>query len=555
MVRQIVLVGLSGTGKSSVARVAAASLGWEAFDTDQQIEQETGRTIPDIFRTDGEAAFRQIEAQIMRTALDGDRRVIATGGGAVIDPSIWSEDLLGHPDRLVVWLDTSPEVLVDRLRLQAQQEGGKAERPLLEGDPLARISGMRHARSGHYGKARIRLDVTHRDAAAIGSDIAELATLAGGGEVVQELRVEAAESTIRVGPGASIRLGEIIRHRWPKASRVWVVADANLLPHAGAVIDALASDAGPRVNVLPVPPGEGSKSLEGLSRVYDWMLDGGVQRGDVAVALGGGMVGDLTGFAAASVLRGIGLVQVPTTLLSMVDSSVGGKTGINHRTGKNLIGAFYQPPEVVIDPNLLGSMPPRELRSGWAEIVKHGVIEPSTPGGRPPVLFDLMEQNLAALDARSQPLLSWVIRRNVSLKAAVVAADEREAGLRAILNFGHTIGHGIEAAGYHYLHGEAVALGTRAACAIAVDLNLIDQAFADRVGALLDGFGLPDRGEIDAKSVLQRMASDKKKEAGVQKWVLPVREGGVRIVTDVPESSIDAAIASVSTRNWLVSSA
>ncbi|MBA3274862.1 MAG: 3-dehydroquinate synthase [Chloroflexia bacterium] len=340
-------------------------------------------------------------------------------------------------------------------------------------------------------------------------------------------------------------MGDLIQQRWPRVQQIWAVVDGNLLPHIEPVVESIQSQSAARANVLAVPPGEGSKSLDGVSRLYDWMLNGGVERGDVVVALGGGMVGDLAGYAAATVLRGVGLVQVPTTLLSMVDSSVGGKTGINHAAGKNLIGAFYQPPEVVIDPEFLATLPPRELRSGWAEIVKHGVIEPSTPGGLPPVLFDVLERNATALANATSPLTSWVIRRNVSLKAAVVEVDEREAGIRAYLNLGHTIGHGIEASGYALLHGEAVAVGMCAALAIARERGLIGADRQRDVCDLIAAFGLPLDADVDPAMVRNKMLTDKKKSGGKQRWVLPVQSGGVVLTRDVPEACIDRAIASV----------
>jgi shikimate kinase/3-dehydroquinate synthase len=520
-------------------------LGWDLVDTDTLIERTTGRSIPDIFRTEGEASFRAVESDVMRAAIARSNAVVATGGGAVIDPAVWSADLLGSADVLVVWLDASPASLVERLRAQAVSEGAKADRPLLEGDPLARISAMREQRAVMYGRADVCLNVEGHSLDDIATTIAEFFRLGNGDEIRLDLKVETATSAIHVGLGGRNRLGRLIRERWPRAQHIWAVTDENLAPHVGSVVDQVRAEAGIPLSILAVPAGEGSKSLAGVSSLYDWLLGGGVERGDVAIAIGGGMVGDLTGFAAATVLRGIGLVQVPTTLLAMVDSSVGGKTGINHQAGKNLIGAFYQPPDVVIDPELLVTLPPRELRSGWAEIIKHAVIEPSTPGGNPPVLLDLLERNADSLAHGRQPLLAWLIRRNVELKAAVVAADEREAGIRALLNLGHTIGHGIEAAGYGMLHGEAVAVGMRAAFLIAVALGYADEAQASRVTRLIEAFGLPVTASVASGAVREKMASDKKKVSGRQKWVLPVREGGVRIVTDVPVEVIDHVLAEV----------
>jgi 3-dehydroquinate synthase len=312
-----------------------------------------------------------------------------------------------------------------------------------------------------------------------------------------------------------------------------------------SVLDVIRA-AGFRAAGIAIPPGEGSKSISGAGLLYDWLLDGGIERGDIIVALGGGVVGDLAGFVAATSLRGVGLVQMPTSLLAMVDSSVGGKTGINHRTGKNLIGAFYQPPLVIIDSDFLRTLPPRELASGWAEVIKHGVIQLSTPGGDWNDLFTILDRNKDRLQNLEEPVLSYVIRRNVALKAAVVEADERESGIRAYLNYGHTLGHAIEAAGYRYLHGEAIAVGMRAASRIGVDSGLFDEEGSVRLDTLISDYGLPVRAEVDREKVLSLIGSDKKRAAGTLRWVLPTTGGGVCIREDVVMSTVESALAFVS---------
>jgi len=546
MIRRVVLVGLSGTGKSSVGREVATRLEWDLIDTDREIEHRTGQSIPDIFHRDGEPAFRELEHSVLRDALLRERSVIATGGGAVVDPGIWSIELLGSPETLVIWLDADPVTLVGRLRAQSTEEGAAADRPLLaDGDPVTRITSMRANRIDSYSRSDLALDVSGQTVLAIAADVAELVRFGRCEEVQFNLNVDTAQSTIHVGLGSRFRAGTLIQTRWPMAKRIWVVVDANLEPHVQTEIESLRTSTAIPVVVAPVAAGESSKSMEGLEQLYDRMLAGGVERDDVVIAMGGGMVGDLAGFAAATVLRGISLVQMPSTLLSMVDSSVGGKTGINHSTGKNLIGAFYQPSEVVIDPVLLRSLPERERRSGWAEIIKHAIIEASTPGGAPPMLWGVLERNVTALGNIENPITPWVIRRNVSLKASVVEADEREAGIRSILNFGHTIGHGIEAAGYALLHGEAVAVGMCAGLFIARELDLIDGTFESRIVSLIEAFGLPVRADVDPHLVHQKMARDKKKLAGKQGWVLPVRSGGVTISTDVPAELVHRAVLSV----------
>jgi 3-dehydroquinate synthase len=337
-----------------------------------------------------------------------------------------------------------------------------------------------------------------------------------------------------------------MKERWPKANRVWLITDENVgRLHMDSTLETIR-EAGYSTDGFAVPAGESSKSLAGAGLLYDWLLDHGIERGDVVVALGGGVIGDLAGFVAATCLRGVALVQVPTSLLAMVDSSVGGKTGINHRTGKNLIGAFYQSPLVVADSNFLATLPGRELTSGWAEVVKHSVIQGSTPKGDWNDLFTMLERSSERLHQLEEPALSYVVRRNIALKAAVVEADERESGIRAFLNFGHTLGHAIEAAGYRYLHGEAIAIGMRAAARIAVEMGAYDTASAERLNRLIEAYGLPICAEVNRDAVMNLVGSDKKRSAGTSRWVLPVTGGGVTIRDDVPISAVVAALNEVS---------
>lgn len=544
-VRRVVLVGVSGVGKSTCGKLAASLLGWEAVDTDAELEREAGMSIPEMFRTAGEPAFRSLERDHLRRAVTRDGAVIATGGGAVIDPAAWEPTLLRKPGTLVVSLDADPATSIDRMIAQAAAEGSATVRPLLEGeDPLGRLRAMKAERQHAYDRADIAIVADGATPQTIAEEIARLATgPASGADVV--LPAASGESRILVEPGALGLLGERIAERWPRCRRVWVISDASVAAlHGKAALASLAS-AGLDGRLHAVAPGEGSKSVAGTSELWDWMLGGGIERADVVVALGGGVVGDLAGFAAATTLRGVGLVQVPTTLLATVDSSVGGKTGINHPAGKNLIGAFYQPALVLIDPSLLRTMPPRELRSGWAEIVKHAVIQRSTPGGERGDLAAFLGINADRLLAMSEPAISYMIRRNVALKAAVVEADERETGIRAYLNFGHTLGHAIEASDYSLLHGEAVALGMRSAARIGEGAGTCDAATVAAIDGLIDRYGLPKDHAIDPARALPLMTSDKKRSAGRQRWVLPLTGGGVTMRDDIEPELVAAALASV----------
>jgi shikimate kinase/3-dehydroquinate synthase len=543
---RIILIGFSGTGKTSVARRLADRLSWSVADSDTEIERHWGTSIPTIFRDHGEAAFRSSERAILKQLLARDRVVIATGGGGAVDAEAWDREMLGGEGTLVITLDASPETILARLRQQATDEGAAVERPMLAGDdPRARIRDLKSARQSTYDNAHLTVSSENVSIDQVADEIAEIARMADGQPLSLRLNAASGVSDIHVGPGAISRIGEWIRDRWPQARRSWIITDGNVGPlHCGVVEDRLRESGLPS-STYAVAPGEGSKSLATADELYDWLLGGGVERGDVIVALGGGVVGDLAGFIAATVLRGIGLVQVPTSLLAMVDSSVGGKTGINHAAGKNLIGAFLQPPLVIADTALLRTMPDRECRSGWAEVVKHAVIQRSTPGGERGDLAEVLARNAVRLSNLEDPVTSYVVWRNIALKAAVVAADERESGIRAFLNFGHTLGHAIEAADYQLLHGEAVALGMRAASELGVLCGTCGRREAARIGRLIDQFELPSFAAFEEAPVMARLASDKKRVAGRQRYILPIDGGGVIIRDDIPEDAVHNALATV----------
>lgn len=298
-----------------------------------------------------------------------------------------------------------------------------------------------------------------------------------------------------------------------------------------------------RVSSVTLPDGEEFKTWQGLNRIFDALLAEGCDRKTVLFALGGGVVGDMTGFAASSYMRGVPFVQIPTTLLAQVDSSVGGKTGINHPMGKNMIGSFYQPQLVICDLSTLSTLPDRELSAGLAEVIKYGPVADME-------FFTWLEGNVDALRARAPEALAYAVRRSCEIKAAVVAADEREAGLRAILNFGHTFGHAIESGmGYGvWLHGEGVAAGMVMAAELGVRLGMINQAFVARLRSLIERAGLPVRGAVidaadNAGRYLELMRIDKKSEAGEIRFVL-IDGPGKAVVRSAPDALVREVIDS-----------
>ena len=326
-------------------------------------------------------------------------------------------------------------------------------------------------------------------------------------------------------------------------TKILVVSNVDVATPYGSRCLTSLEQAGFQATLLTIPAGEEQKTLTTFSTILDAAKDEGLERQSLMLALGGGIVGDMTGFAAACWLRGIGVIQVPTTLLAMVDAAIGGKTGVNHPGGKNLIGAFHQPRLVMIDPDTLQTLPPREFRAGLAEVIKYGVIGDSE-------LFELLERSVSFDNplSISTELLATMLERSAQAKALVVAADEKEGGQRAILNYGHTFGHVVETlTGYGtWLHGEAVAIGMVAVAALAVQRGVMAQTDAERQTRLIQSAGLPSQWpDLDPDFVLKTLQGDKKVRDGRLRFVLPSSIGVVSIVDDVSHEEIRACLAAL----------
>lgn len=538
--KRVILVGLSGTGKSSVARLLASRLGFDAVDIDNEIVRLFDCEISGIFQRHGELVFRAAERQLLAQACSQPNRVIATGGGAVVDEANW---VAMRPESLIIHLNAQSEVLLDRVRGQVASDSSTIRPLLASDDPIAELERMWRTRRAFYERADASIDTGGKTIDAVVDEAVALVRAAQSGQLplpIGTLGVPTGRSDLYVASGLLASTGNLIRKRFPAARRAWIISDSNVAPLWSDAVRTSLESAQFDTELLIVPAGEASKSLEQTGKLLDGLLNGRIDRRDVVVALGGGVVGDLAGFVAAIVLRGVGLVQIPTSLLAMVDSSVGGKTGIDHARGKNLIGAFYQPQLVIADPTVLTTLPEREWHAGWAEIIKHGMIEATATGVEELRLLPRIESASDA-DLRNVDFMAAIVADNVRIKRSVVQGDERESGLRRILNYGHTLGHAMEATNYRYIHGEAIALGMRAAMALAVRLGRSNEEIETRQNAVLDQLRLPSQFDGNLAEVMDHIWSDKKAVSGVLTWILPGdRAGIVDIVNDVPLPEVEA---------------
>jgi shikimate kinase/3-dehydroquinate synthase len=512
--RSVVLSGFMATGKSTVGPMLAARLGVPFVDTDAEIEREAGKGIPELWREEGEAGFRVREARMVEQVLSRkEAQVVALGGGAVTSPRT-RRYAIDHA--LVVTLSASPETVVARVP-------DVASRPNLAGpDPVARTRELLEHRREAYAECHLALSTDTLDPAAVVDAVVAL-------RARDPLLVPLGSRSycIDVCEDAPARLTDAIARCAP--SSLVLVTDSNVKRARGAAIEeALRPFAFEGTRVV-LPPGEKFKSLTTVSTIWDAALGAGIDREALVVAAGGGVVGDMAGFAAATLLRGVRFVQVPTTLLAMVDASVGGKTGFDHPVGKNLLGAFHQPSAVVADLAHLTTLPARERTAGLAEVVKIGVTSDGP-------LLDLLERDAAALAHRdahgSQAPLLAVVRRAIEAKIRIVRDDERESGLRALLNLGHTLGHALEAhGGYtHYLHGEAVSLGLVLELQATAAMGWTPPALVRRVRELLAALGLPTEvARAEVAAAWPFVAADKKRTRDSVRLPVATGAGSARL--------------------------
>jgi shikimate kinase/3-dehydroquinate synthase len=555
--KHVVLTGFMGTGKTAVGQTVARQMDCSFVDMDAEIEARAGKTIARIFAEDGETAFRGMEAALCRELCQAPPAaplVIATGGGTLVDPA--NRALIMESGTLIC-LSCDPDEVLQRVGAD-----GNPDRPLLDvADPRAEVERLLKARCGAYQAIPWQIDTTGLSVEEVAAQVLHIA-----GFITLPVRHPGGQYEIHVGNGLLAHVGGLLRSAcvseaaaalpsYKKGSRVALVSNPVVAPLYGAQVEQALRSAGFDPFVCSIPDGEQHKTLATVAMLYEQFLAGGLDRSGTVLSLGGGVTGDVAGFAAATFMRGVRFVQVPTTLLAMVDASVGGKTGVDLPQGKNLVGAFKQPALVVVDPTVLETLPDEEIRSGMAEVIKHGIIAD-------PALFAQLETS--ALQPSSSALRSpfsvlhsspSLIARALRVKIDVVEEDPFERGRRAVLNLGHTVGHALERlSGFALRHGEAVSVGMVAAAWIAVELERADASLAERVEAVLAGWGLPVRcpgpdapgaPSFDAESICRAMAHDKKRRGRSLRWVLPRALGEVEIAEDVPLDIVKTVLRTI----------
>jgi 3-dehydroquinate synthase len=524
--KNIILIGFMGTGKSEVGKQVAQRLGWSFIDTDRLIEQEAGMPIAGIFERLGELRFREMERGIVRKMASIENAVIATGGGAVVD----SGNMRAlRRNGWLICLEAAPEAILSRT--------AGSDRPLLKGGkPAGRIKQLLAERKPYYDQADAVVKTTGRDIKEITEEVLQTAQQMDESRI----RVDLADRgyDIQIGSGILSEIGLQVK-KLGITDKVALVTNPRVGKLYGRTVMQSLKRAGFTVRTIRVPEGERYKSLRWAAHIYDTLVRHRFERGSCLIALGGGVIGDLTGFAAATYLRGIPYIQVPTTLAAQVDASIGGKTAVNHPMGKNLIGAFYQPRLVWIDTQVLKTLSKREYISGLAEVIKYGVIADAA-------FFKLLEERMPEILSLDDAVLRQVIKRSCEIKAGVVQEDERERDKRRILNYGHTLGHAIEATTHYrqYLHGEGVAMGMVFAARLARELGLSDNETMVRQVNLIKRAGLPvSLPRMRLSAIFKTMALDKKVKERQVYFVLPEAIGQV-VIRPVAWEQIEKVIRS-----------
>ena len=549
----IILTGFMGTGKTSVGREIAVRTGRRFVDLDDLIARRAGKAIPEIFTQDGEPTFRALEAALCQGFREPAGLLIATGGGTVVNPA--SREALAAGGTLIC-LDAAPDAILARV-------GGGSDRPMLAGsDHLTRINELLARRAGAYAALPHHLDTTHLTIPAAAERVMGIAAglPEGGHRLVIDHRqssiVNRQSSTydVLIAEGLLHQAGHRMIEAGLKPGRCAVVTNPTVGEHHLPALVAALTDAGYEPVVFQVPDGEAYKTLATVGDLYDRFAEARLARSEPVIALGGGVIGDMAGFVASTWLRGVPFVQIPTSLLSMVDASVGGKVAVDLPAGKNLVGAFKPPELVLIDPACLTTLPGGEYRSGLAEILKAGIINDGAlfdflagggDIGRRYALTTEVPRGTSVI-VTTNKTLTEIIADAVRVKARIVERDPFEMGDRAWLNLGHTFGHALELlSGFRLRHGHAVALGTIAAAEMSLTLGLCDVDLPARVRLAVERLGLPTRHAFDPAAALTAMGTDKKRRGRTLRFVLIRRVGEVFVTDCVPDKAVREALESI----------
>jgi len=503
----IFLYGPSGSGKSTVGKLLALNLKLPFLDLDTEIENQSRQTISQFIAEKGELRFRESEENILQNCVNESDLVVSLGGGALLSDENRS---LVETHGKVVFLETDISTLSTRL---AQD---KNLRPLLTGEKETAIKSLLKRRQAHYDSFLLRVDASESPEQVAKS----IQRLLG----CYHLQSMEPGYDVMVREGGLNTLGEMLKSRGVGGA-ILVVSDENVAQLYYDRVSASLEEAGYIVNKMVIPAGEEHKTIETVMLLWRGCLEANLDRKSTLIALGGGVVSDLAGFVSATFMRGCGWIAVPTTLLAMVDASMGGKTGFDLPEGKNLVGAFHPPRFVLVDPDLLFTLPERELRAGLAEVVKHSVIAD-------PELFDLCSQGWDVVTK----ILSEIVLRAIAVKVNVIEEDPFEKGYRAVLNFGHTVGHAVELVSkFNILHGEAVAVGMVAEARFAERLTVAEMGLSDTLADTLKGLGLPVEipKNLPHTDIISAMKRDKKKSEGLVRFALPVKIGEVKMGIEV----------------------
>ena len=549
--QNILLVGFMASGKTEVGKALTRLTGWPLVDTDAEIVASAGRPIHQIFQEEGEPSFRTLEAKVVQELCAGSGQIIAAGGGAFVGADNRAHILAGG---LVFCLSARPETIHKRITelssLPTSQDGsdGQPVRPLLAGDnPLARIRELLSQRAQAYAQAHFSIETDDLTPEQIAGRILELCgpelgKVEGEGTVDSDLaavvRHSGGEYPVVAGWGVIDSLGGRLTDLGIKGP-VYIITDSRVMNPYGRMVQRALQKAGIGAHCFIIPSGEPSKSFNVAQGIFDWLLGLRAERGQPIIAVGGGVTGDLAGFVAATYLRGVPFLQVPTSMAAMVDASIGGKVAVNLPQAKNMVGAFYQPLGVFADVRALSTLGKRELAEGWGEAIKHGFILDAG-------LVDAFEEHAEALMTVEPEISTELIRRSMAIKADVVSRDERETlGIRILLNYGHTIGHALESSTKYgtFLHGEAVSIGMMGAARIAQRMGTISEEVVGRQQRLLERFNLPIRASgVAVDAVLDAMTLDKKTQDGANRWVLLEKVGKAVVRSDVPQDLVEATV-------------